>query len=206
MRLSVDGRPCGCMSDLIQSQSLSDLPQIAGLMGDKALWLRLVDPEYTEEARDELVESINDPSTFLRRLALGLQFGVDIDLEWAEREVDRLSALSGGTSPDAAFARLGLALSKKSHAAVAGYINEHRDQLSKHLERRGLHFLEIEMLAHAGQTAKAEERLKKLRVGDCPRETLHGCVVNWPKCPAETLSPRDWRRTRRMGPSSSCVC
>ena len=95
------------------------------------------------------------------RLALGLQFGVDIDLEWAEREVDRLSALSGGTSPDAAFARLGLALSKKSHAAVAGYINEHRDQLSKHLERRGLHFIEIEMLAHAGQTAKAEERLEE---------------------------------------------
>ena len=137
------------------------LPQIAALMGDKALWLRLVDPEHTEEARDELVESINEPSTFLRRLPLGLQFGVDIDLEWAEREVDRLSALSVGTSPDAAFARLGLALSKKSHAAAAGYINEHRDQLSKHLERRGLHFLDIEMLANAGQTAKAEERLEE---------------------------------------------
>ena len=137
------------------------LPQIAGLMGDKALWLRLVDPEHTAEGRVELVESISDPSTFLRRLGLGLQFGVDIDLDWAEREVDRLSALSAGTSPDVACARLALALSKESHEAVVGYINEHRDQLSKHLEPRGLQFLEIEMLANAGQTAKAEERLEE---------------------------------------------
>ena len=27
--------------------------------------------------------------TFLRRLGLGLQFGIDVDLDWAEREVER---------------------------------------------------------------------------------------------------------------------
>ena len=49
---------------------------VAGLMDDKALWLRLVDPESRTEARGELEESIKDPTKFLRRLGLGLQFGV----------------------------------------------------------------------------------------------------------------------------------
>ena len=137
------------------------LPHTSGLMSDKALWLRLVDPEYAGEARSELLESIANPSMFLRRLGLGLQFGVDIDFEWAEREVDRQTALSGGTSADAAYARLALALSKTSHEAVVAYIDEHREQLAKHLEPRGLHFIEIEMLANAGQVAKAEKRLQE---------------------------------------------
>ena len=137
------------------------LPGIAGLMDDKALWLRLVDPESRVEARRELEEGVRDPSTFLRRLGLGLQFGVDIDLQWAEREVDRQTALSGGMSPDAAFARFSLALGKKSHTSVAAYINEHREQLLQHLDWRGVYFIEIEMLAKAGQTAKADERLKE---------------------------------------------
>ena len=137
------------------------LPGIAGLMDDKALWLRLVDPESRVEARRELEEGVRDPSTFLRRLGLGLQFGVDIDLQWAEREVDRQTALSGGMSPDAAFARFSLALGKKSHTSVAAYINEHREQLLQHLDWRGVYSIEIEMLAKAGQTAKADERLKE---------------------------------------------
>ena len=137
------------------------LPGVASLMDDQALWLRLVDPESSAEARDELEESIRNPTTFLRRLGLGLQFGVDIDLEWAEREVNQQTALSGGMSPDAAFARFALALSKGNHASVATYINEHREQLLQHLDWRGVYFVEIEMLASAGQVAKAEDRLKE---------------------------------------------
>ena len=133
----------------------------AGLMDDKALWLRLLDPEHKAEARVELEESIRNPTTFLRRLGLGLQFGVDVDLEWAEREVDRQTALSGGTSPDAAFARFALALSKGTHRSVATYIDEHRKQLLQHLDWRGVYSVEIEMLARAGHTAKAEERLSE---------------------------------------------
>ena len=137
------------------------LPGVAGLMDDKALWLRLVDPESSTEAREELEKSIRNQETFLRRLGLGLQFGIDVDLEWAEREVDRHTALSGGRSPDAASARFALALSTGSYAAVAAYIDAHRQQLLQHLDWRGVYFVEIEMLANAGQLAKAEERLEE---------------------------------------------
>ena len=134
---------------------------VARLMDDKALWLRIMDPESRTEARGELEESIRNPMTFLRRLGLGLQFSVDIDLEWAEREVDRQTALSGGMSPDAAFARFALALSKGNHASAATYISEHRKQLLQHLDWRGVYFIEIQILAGAGQVAKAEDRLKE---------------------------------------------
>ena len=137
------------------------LSGLAGLMDDKALWLRLVDPESSAEAREDLEKSIQNRETFLRRLGMGLQFGVEIDLEWAGREVDRQTALSGGRSPDAACARLALALCTGSPAAVAAYIDAHRQQLLEHLDWRGVYFVEIEMLANAGQLAKAEERLKE---------------------------------------------
>ena len=137
------------------------LPGLAGLMDDKALWLRLVDPESEAEARDELDKTIKNPETFLRRLGLGMQFGITINFASAEREVDRQTALSGGMSPDAAYARFALALSMGSHAAVATYIDAHRQQLLQHLDWRGVCFIEIEMLASAGQLAKAEERLNE---------------------------------------------
>ena len=135
------------------------LSGLAALAEDKELWLRLVDPESSGEAKGQLVESINDPAKFLRRIGLGLQFGLDIDLEWAEQEVERQTALSGGMSHDAAYARLALALSKDNHESVAAYIGEHREQLLQHLDWKGVYFIEIEMLANAGLISKAEERL-----------------------------------------------
>ena len=102
---------------------------VARLMDDKALWLRIMDPESRTEARGELEESIRNPMTFLRRLGLGLQFGVDIDLEWAEREVDRQTALSGGMSPDAAFA--GIHLRNQVHSLKDPYCGDSRTGLDQ---------------------------------------------------------------------------
>ena len=154
-------RAIGLYGELHSAAGSLRLPRLAGLMDDKVLWLRLVDPESRSEARDELEKSLEKPETFLRRLGLGLQFGVDIDLEWAEQEVDRQTALSGGISPDAASARFALAFRKGGHAAAAKYIDLHREQLLQHLDWRGICFIEIEMLASSGQLAKAEERLNE---------------------------------------------
>ena len=159
-------------------------------MDDKALWLRLVDPESSTEAREELEKSIRNQETFLRRLGLGLQFGIDVDLEWAEQEVDRHTALSGGRSPDAASARFALALSTGSYAAVAAYIDAHRQQLLQHLDWRGVYFVEIEMLANAGQLAKAEERLEEAMI----EKGLLSESISWKlKC---SPMPGSWRRRK----------
>ena len=137
------------------------LPRVAELLDDKALWLRLVDPEYKADARAELEQNLKSPKKLMRHLGLGLQFGVEIDLQRAEAEVDRQTTLSGGMSVDAAYARFVLALNAGSPAGIVKYMTLHRQQLQDHLDWRGIAFVEIEALARSGQLAKAEERLKE---------------------------------------------
>ena len=138
-----------------------EVPEMAIQADDMALWLRLLDPEESEKARQDLNNSMQEPSTFLRRLGLALQFDVNIDLERAEGEVDRETALSGGMSYDAAAARLALVFSQKGPKAIAGYIGKHREQLAQHFGWKGVHSLEIGMLAKSNQTTQANARLEE---------------------------------------------
>ena len=138
-----------------------EMPEVARQADDMALWLRLVDSEESELARQDLNDSMRDPSTFLRRLGLALQFDVNIDLERAEKEVGRETTLTGGMSYDAAAARLALVFSKDSPKAIAAYIGKHREQLVQHLGWKGVYLLEIEMLAKSNQTAQAAARLEE---------------------------------------------
>lgn len=133
----------------------------AGDASDRALWLRLRDPEHAAAARSELTTSLRDPAVLLRRLSLAMQFGIEIDLPQVEKEVDRQTILSGGTSPDAAVARFSLALAQGSPAAAASYVDKHRAQLMAHLEWKGVYFFEIEALARSGQIAQAEVLLRE---------------------------------------------
>ena len=138
-----------------------EVPEVARQADDMALWLRLLDPEEFEGARQDLDDSMKDRSTFLRRLGLALQFAVNIDLERAQKEVDRETALSGGMSYDAAAARLALVFSKDDPKEIAAYIGKHRDQLVQHFGWKGIYLLEIEMLAKSDQTAQATARLEE---------------------------------------------
>jgi hypothetical protein len=137
------------------------LSAASGEAGDRGLWLRLMDPITAAEARIDLAASLKDPATLLRRMNLALKFGIEIDLQQVEKEVDRQTALSGGTSPDAAMARFALAFSQKGYTAAAEYVNRHRGQLLDHLDWRAVYFFEIEALAKAGQAAQAEVRLQE---------------------------------------------
>ncbi|MBS0240361.1 MAG: HNH endonuclease [Proteobacteria bacterium] len=138
-----------------------NLGSIVSLADDKALWLGLRDPDCQSQTRADLEESMRKPELFLRRMTLAIQFGIDVDLIEAEREVDRQTALSGGNSPDAALARFGLAFTKKDPSAVVDYLEKHRQQLLAHFAWQPIFFLEIEMLARSGQTDRAEVRLRE---------------------------------------------
>ncbi len=109
---------------------------------DRALWLGLRDPDTSIEARAELVQSMRDPAHSLRRLALALQFGLDLDLQAVEREIDRQDALSGGTSLDVALARFSIAFTKGPREA-AEYIDKHRELLLRYLNPSFVASIEI---------------------------------------------------------------
>jgi len=124
-----------------------------------ALWLELKDPDESVKGRQRLEAKLRDPKSALRLVPLGLQFGIRLDLEAVEREIERQVALNGGMTPDAAIARFALAFTQKTPKDVANYVARHRDELAKFLDKKSLQFLQIEMLSRAGLPERANECL-----------------------------------------------
>lgn len=153
--------------------------EVAHLADDYALWLELRDPLSHNSGRQQLEASMRDQEHSLRRLRLALQFGLKLDLDAVEREIDRRTILSGGKLPDAAFARFSLAFTKDSPKGVADYIDRHRKQLEEHLGKKPIRIYEIEMLAAAGLSEQAEECLAGFvddGFSDVEREHLRGTI------------------------------
>jgi hypothetical protein len=136
--------------------------EVANSADDYALWLELCDPEGRNSGLEKLQVSMREPEHSLRRLRLALQFGLRLDLDAVEREIDRRTALSGGKSLDAALARFSLAFEQRSPKDIATYIDRHRTQLYDHLGKKPIGIFEIEMLVKAGLSERAEERLAAL--------------------------------------------
>ena len=134
----------------------------ANIAEDYALWLELRDPNGLETGRQKLQASMRDPANSLRRLNFALQFGLKLDLVAVETEIDRQTTISGGKSQVAAMARFALSFMQESPKAVVAYIDRHRAQLLEYLEKKSLNTFEIEMLAKAGCSQRAEERLEEL--------------------------------------------
>ena len=131
-------------------------------LADFALWLALRDPDSKTDAIRRLEESMSESEHVLRRMPFAMEFGLTLDLAAVENEIDRQSALTGGKSSDAAIARLAIAFAKEEPAAIAKYINDHREQLLTFYSDEWISALEIEALAKAGQFEEAEERTANL--------------------------------------------
>lgn len=139
-----------------------DCVDAANIAEDTALWLELCDPVDHGRGLQKLQASMRDPAHSLRRLPLALQFGVKLDINAVEQEIDRQTAISGGKSQVAAMARFALVFIQRNPKAVVSYIDRHRAQLQEYLEKKSLNIIEIEMLAQSGSTQQAEERFKEL--------------------------------------------
>ena len=138
-------------------------PGAASLGHEYALWLDLMDPDESHSGRQRLEMKLRGSRPALRVVSLGLQFGVKLDLEAIEQEIQRQIALHGGMTLDAALARLALAFAQKTPEHAAGYIATHRSELAKYLSIKLIGVLEIELLSRAGRTERALERLGVLQ-------------------------------------------
>ncbi len=140
-----------------------DCPGAASSSDEYALWLELMDPDESHSGRQRLETKLRGTKPALRVVSLGLQFGVKLDLEAIEQEIQRQIALHGGMTLDAALARLALAFTQKTPEQAAGYIATHRSELVKYLDVKSIGFLEIELLSRAGRPERAVERLGALQ-------------------------------------------
>jgi hypothetical protein len=145
--------------DAAQVARQLNCPNAATIDDEYALWLELKDPDQSDQGRQRLEAKLRDPKSALRLVHLGLQFGIRLDLEAVEREIEQQIALHGGITHDAAIARFALAFTQKTPEDVANYIARHRDELAKFLDKKSLQFLQIEMLSRAGLPERANECL-----------------------------------------------
>jgi hypothetical protein len=149
--------------DLFQKYAIAaqefDCTETARIFDDFALWLELRDPEYSKSGILKLEASMRDPVHSLRRLSLALNFGLKIDIDKVETEIDRQTALSGGVSPVAAMARFAFIFVEKNPKESVDYIDRHREQLQKYVTKQAIASLEIDKLVEAGLPQRAKEKL-----------------------------------------------
>ena len=137
-------------------------PDAAILSNEYALWLELRDPDTSDNARLRLENLLRDPTSAIRFIPFGLEFGIRLDLTVINEEIDRAIALNGGVTHDTAIARLALAFHQGSPKAVADYIDQHYEELSEYIDPAAIRHFEFEMLASAGLAERAHRLLDRL--------------------------------------------
>lgn len=136
-----------------------------------ALLLRLRDPDTAQDAQQALSAALDDPRRALIVLPIALSFQRSMNSDKVERLLAQREALLGGGDPDTAFARFALVSHLRSPAKAVAYLEQHRTTIEAHLEKPAIINLEIQILAQAGQSAKARETLDRLRA-DLPPELV----------------------------------
>jgi hypothetical protein len=127
-----------------------------------ALWLELMDPAQAAQGKRRLEAKLRAPASELGIVRLALQFGISLDLEAVEREIQKQVALNGGMTMDAAIARLALAFTQETPEESANYIARHFDELDGHIDAGAMRLLQLEMYSRAGLGDKASRCLDDL--------------------------------------------
>ena len=135
------------------------LPRAATIDNEYALWLELRDPDESGKGRERLENKLRDLKSALHFVRLGIEFGIMLDLDTVEREIERQTALNSGITLDAALARFALIFTQKTPGDAANYIAQHRDELADHIDKQTMLSLQIDLLSQAGQLDKANECL-----------------------------------------------
>ncbi|WP_312386757.1 HTH domain-containing protein [Atlantibacter hermannii] len=135
---------------------------VADMSDQYVLWIQLRNSETHEQAMDELQSyfvSYNHKT--LEYLPLAFAFGIDIDFESIEQEVNRQTALSPANNAILGLARFILAQTQKPISAAVDYISRHRNQMERSVNSVAISMLEIEALAKSGLVDDAQQLLDK---------------------------------------------
>lgn len=121
-----------------------------------ALWLELRDPAKAKEGKERLKAKLRDLKSGLRLVHFGFQFGLNLDLNTIEREIERHIAIHGGFTHEAAVARFAFAFIQNTPEEAANYVARHMDDLAKFLDKKFMLDFQIEMWVRARQPEKAK--------------------------------------------------
>jgi hypothetical protein len=183
-------------------------PHTAAADDEYALWLELKNPDDYDKGRQRLEARLRDPKSALRLVRLGLQFGIKLDLDAVEREIERQIALHGGITHDAAIARFAIAFTQKTPEDVAKYLSRHRDELAGRLDEKSIRSIQIEMFAQAGLHKRANECLDSLlEVGlsESEESRLRRVLVEAQGADSVEVRKEQFKNTNALGDLASLV-
>ena len=138
------------------------MPRAAAIAEEFALWLELKDPSESENGRNRLAAKFREIESSLPFVRLAVQFGVKLDLDAVEREIERQIALNGKITFDAAFARFALIFTIDTPKMALAYIDRHQDEIAGFIDRSPIQSIRIELLSQTGQSESANEVLELL--------------------------------------------
>ncbi len=139
------------------------MPHAAAMAEEYALWLELRDPSESENGRNRLAAKLRDLTSALRFVRLAIQFGVELDFDAVEREIERQIALNDGNITfDAALARFALIFTIDTPEKALAYLDLHRDEIVGILDKRPVESFRIELLSRTGQFESAKLVLESL--------------------------------------------
>jgi len=142
---------------------------VANMSDNYALWLELRSNETHEQAKVKLQSYfVSYTQKTIEYLPLAFAFGIDIDFESIENEVNKQTALSHDNDPILGLARFVIAQTKKPFTAVVEYIICHRAQMEKSVNPIAINMFEIEALARSGLVDDAELLLQKIESSGAP--------------------------------------
>lgn len=179
--------------DAAEAAKKLDCLRSARIAEEYALWLELRDPEQREFGISRL-ESKLAGADRLGFVHYALQFGVKLDLDLVEREINQSVAINGGMTSDAALARFTLAFTKSTPEEIANYIDQHYTQLASHIDNRLIQLRQIEMLSRAGLMEKANEifdRLLEEGISADQEKSLRGIISE-----AQASDPTEFRKAQ----------
>ena len=145
-------------------------PLAARQWDEYALWLELRDPEQNTQGRKRLKEKLCNQDIALGFVQYAIEFGIQLDFDVVEQDIERNIAINGGITLDSAIARFALAFTKSTPEEVADYIARHHDQLVGHINSKILVYRQVELFSLAGLTERANAVLDELPKGEISEE------------------------------------
>ena len=139
-----------------------DCPLAEEIADEYAFWLELKDPDKCDRGRMRLESKLRDSKTALHLVPIGVQFGIRLNLDAVEREIERQIALNGRMTYDTAIARLALTFTQKTAEDAANYIAQHHDKLADFVDKKQMRCIQIELFARGGQLEEANKCLDVL--------------------------------------------
>ena len=137
-------------------------PRSAQLSCQYALWLKLLLPDTKAMTKETLSVRFATAAVPLHLVSLALEFGISINPETVERQLEQEIALTGTVSLEATTARLALATLHKSPDDFVDYIDSYYDNLAIYMQPKFLRFNQIYVLAVHGRKRRALEYLEAL--------------------------------------------